>query len=68
MLRKRVISFQLSIGIPFLVPELHSVPIHQADLPHATVVPGQLRGRSLSVAATKFVDQLSRNPLWNGSG
>lgn len=68
VLREQVISFQLSIGIPFSPPELHSVPIHEADLPHATVLLGQLRGRSLSVAASKFVDQLSRNPLWSGGG
>jgi DNA-binding transcriptional LysR family regulator len=63
VLRERLISFQIPIGIPS-TPELYSRPIDERDLPPITVVLGQLRGRNLSVAAAKFADRISRNRLW----
>jgi DNA-binding transcriptional LysR family regulator len=64
VLRERLVSFQVSIGIPSETPNLHWRPIDERDIAPVEIVLGQLRGRRLSVAAAKFVDQLSRNPLW----
>jgi DNA-binding transcriptional LysR family regulator len=64
VLRDQLLSFQVSIGIPVAPPELHFRPIDERDLSPIAVVLGQLRGRSLSVAVSKFVEQLSRNALW----
>jgi DNA-binding transcriptional LysR family regulator len=56
-LREDVISLQVPSGIPE-DPRLHSRPIDARDLTPMTLVLAQLRGRSLSVAAAKFADQL----------
>ncbi|BAT59127.1 HTH-type transcriptional regulator GltC [Variibacter gotjawalensis] len=58
--REEVISFQIRAGIPHDSPDLVAVEIDGRDLPHAQVVLGQLHGRRLSVAASKFVDQIGR--------
>jgi DNA-binding transcriptional LysR family regulator len=64
-LREHVVSFQISVGIPPTLPGLHARPIDERDIPLIDVVLGQQRGRTLSVAAAKFVAQLSSNPLWS---
>ncbi|MCJ2052420.1 LysR family transcriptional regulator [Methylobacterium sp. J-070] len=56
-LREDVISLQIPSGIPD-DPRLRSRPIDARDLTPMTLVLAQLRGRSLSVAAAKFADQL----------
>jgi len=56
-LREDVVSLQVPSGIPE-DPRLHSRPIDMRDLTPMTLVLAQLRGRSLSVAAAKFADQL----------
>ena len=58
--REHVISFQILGGIPNHGSGLIARDIHRRDLDPAQVILGQLRGRSLSVAAAKFVDQ-----IWN---
>lgn len=59
--REHVVSFQIRAGIPFESDNLVAREIDERDLPHAQVVLGQLRGRSLSVAASKFADQMSNS-------
>lgn len=55
------ISFQIQIGLPTDGQEhgLVSRPISARDVPSGLLYLGQLRGRTLSVAATRFVDQLT---------
>jgi DNA-binding transcriptional LysR family regulator len=57
--RDDVITFQIRAGLPTTSDNLVVREIDQRDIPPAQLVLGQLRGRSLSVAASKFVDQLS---------
>lgn len=59
--REHVVSFQIRGGIPLDSTRLIAREIDERDLPPAQVVLGQLRGRSLSVAASKFVDQTIRS-------
>lgn len=56
------ISFQISIGTPppTGLDGILSRPINEPTLPIADVVLGQLRGRILPVAASKFSQQLAR--------
>jgi DNA-binding transcriptional LysR family regulator len=56
--RERVISFQVISGIPARETGLHARQIEPRDLPPLQAVLGHLRGRSLSVAAAKFADQV----------
>ncbi|MEO3387304.1 LysR family transcriptional regulator [Mesorhizobium sp. CAU 1741] len=56
-----VISFQIRAGIPQGSGNLIAREIDQRDMPPTQLVLGQLRGRSLSVAASKFVDQISNS-------
>jgi DNA-binding transcriptional LysR family regulator len=56
-LREDVISLQIPSGIP-QDPRLHSRPIDSRDLSPMALILAQLRGRTLSVAAAKFADQL----------
>ncbi len=56
-LREDVVSLQIPSGIP-QDPRLHSRPIDTRDLSPMALVLAQLRGRTLSVAAAKFADQL----------
>lgn len=64
VLAEHVISFQIAVGIPPSAPKLVARPIDPRDIAPIEVVLGQSRGRTLTVAAAKFVDQLSKNPLW----
>ncbi len=57
--REHVISFQIRAGIPQESSNLTAREIDARDMPLAQLVLGQLRGRALSVAASKFVDQIS---------
>jgi len=57
-----VISFQIPIGIapdPAATGPLVSRPVDPRDLPDGILYMGQLRGRSLPVAAARFADQLA---------
>jgi DNA-binding transcriptional LysR family regulator len=56
------ITLQIELGaMPELLSrDLISRPIDDADQTHGSLVLGQLRGRSLPVAAAKFADQLMR--------
>jgi DNA-binding transcriptional LysR family regulator len=56
---ENIISFQIRAGVPQVSGNLVAREIDQRDLPPTQLVLGQLRGRSLSVAASKFVDQIS---------
>lgn len=56
-----LVSFQIPIGLP--LPETEGLtwrPIDPRDVKPGQLFLGQLRGRSLPVAAAKFADQLSR--------
>lgn len=59
--RENVISFQIRAGIPSDGSRVIAREIDARDLAPAQVVLGQLRGRSLSVAVSKFVDQISKS-------
>lgn len=59
--REDVVSFQIRAGIPHDSANLVAREIDGRDLPQAQLVLGQLRGRRLSVAASKFVDQIARS-------
>ena len=64
VLAEKVVSFQIAVGIPPSTPRLVARPIDLRDIAPIEVVLGQSRGRILTIAAAKFVDQFSRNPLW----
>lgn len=59
--REAVISFQVPSGVPADRPGICARPIDGRDIPPMQVILGQLRGRSLSVAAAKFADQVASN-------
>ncbi len=59
--REQVVSFQVPGGTSANQTGLVTREIDGRDLAPAQVVLGHLRGRRLSVAAAKFVDQMSRN-------
>lgn len=59
--REDVVSFQIRAGVPRGSANLVAREIDARDLPHAQVVLGQLRGRRLSVAAAKFIEQIGRS-------
>ena len=59
--REQVVSFQVPSGISADPAGLVAREIDGRDLAPVQVVLGHLRGRRLSVAAAKFVDQLSRS-------
>ena len=65
VLKEHVLSFQIAVGIPPQTPGLLARPVDPRDIAPIEVMLGQSRGRALSVAAAKFVDQVSKNPLWN---
>jgi DNA-binding transcriptional LysR family regulator len=62
--REPMLSFQVSVGIPVDTPDLCARPVHEMDMPPVEIALAQLLGRTLSVAAAKFVDQLLKNPVW----
>lgn len=57
-----VISFQIPIGLPELsaMPGMVSLPLDPRDVPAGLVYMGQLRGRTLPVAAARFADQVAK--------
>lgn len=59
--REDVVSFQIPSGIPADRAGLVAREVDARDLAPAQVVLGHLRGRRLSIAAAKFVDQVARN-------
>lgn len=59
--REDVVSFQIRAGVPRGSANLVAREIDGRDLPQAQVVLGQLRGRRLSVAAAKFIEQIGRS-------
>jgi DNA-binding transcriptional LysR family regulator len=58
-IREHVVSFQIRAGIPMGSGELLARELDERDLPPTQLVLGQLRGRALSVATSKFVNQIS---------
>lgn len=59
VVREYAITFQILRGIPDSDARLCARPIDPRDIPSIQVVLGQLRSRTLSVAAAKFADQLT---------
>lgn len=57
--REQVVSFQIRAGMPEGNGNLIAREIDARDMPLAQLILGQMRGRSLSIATSKFVDQLS---------
>ena len=57
--RGHVVSFQIRAGIPMDGSGLVAREIDAHDLAPVQIILAQLRGRSLSVAAAKFVDQIA---------
>jgi len=57
--REAMITFQVPGIAPPSWDGILARPLDERDLPAAQVVLGQLRGRSLSVAAAKFADQVA---------
>ena len=53
------ITFQIAIGAPTDDPGLAVRPIDDRDLAHGPLVLGQLKGRTLPVAAAKFAERLA---------
>jgi len=60
-IEENIISFQIPIGLSAESPDrqIVSVPIRPQDVPAGVLYMGQLKGRTLSVAAARFADQLS---------
>lgn len=59
--REPVISFQVSSGIPADETGLYAREIDRRDVVGMQAVLGHLRGRTLSIAAAKFADQIASN-------
>ncbi|MEM8837746.1 MAG: LysR family transcriptional regulator [Pseudomonadota bacterium] len=66
-LAENIVSFQLPIGLPDPVlgdgpaPELVTRPVDPRDVKGGNIYFGQLRGRTLPVAAAKFADQIVKS-------
>lgn len=58
--REHVVTFQIRAGIPRGDDRLVAREIDPRDMAPAQTVVGQLRGRTLSVAAAKFAEQILR--------
>jgi len=58
-----IISFQIPIGLPraSLHPDMVTIPLDERDVPTGLIYVGQLRGRTLPVAAARFADQLTKD-------
>lgn len=61
VLRESAVTFLPFSGVPRADERLRAVPVSAQDLDPMKVVLGQLKGRTLSIAAEKFVEQLSAN-------
>ncbi|MCK9513420.1 MAG: LysR family transcriptional regulator [Pigmentiphaga sp.] len=59
VMREPAVTFQPLSGIPRLDERIRAIPISASDIKPIRVVLAQLKGRTLSVAAGKFVEQLS---------
>ncbi|MBN3754778.1 LysR family transcriptional regulator [Paraburkholderia sp. Tr-20389] len=59
VVRESVITFLPLSAVPQADERICGVPISTLDIDHLRVVLGQLKGRTLSIAAEKFADQLS---------
>ncbi|MBE7635266.1 LysR family transcriptional regulator [Sneathiella sp. P13V-1] len=59
-LAENVLSFQIPIGLPSAKqrPDMISRPIDERDVPMGSLYFGQLRGRTLPVAAARFAQQM----------
>lgn len=60
--REGVISFQIPIGLPAedVVPGLASAQIDARDVPSGLIYMGQLKNRTMPVAAARFIDQVNK--------
>ena len=58
-----IISFQIPIGLPpeGMTADMVSIPLDARDVPSGLIYMGQLRGRTLPVAAARFADILSKD-------
>lgn len=63
VLRESAVTFLAASGVPRADERLCARPISPLDIDHIKVVLGQLRGRTLSIAAEKFAEQLSSHLL-----
>ena len=60
VMQERVIGFQIPIGLsPDLDPGMAFRPISDRDMPPGNLLLGQMRGRVLSVATSRFADQVA---------
>ena len=59
---ERLVSFQIPIGLPADAgsADIAVRPVDERDVPAGVLYLGQLRGRTLPVAAARFADQLAR--------
>ena len=57
---ENIISFQIPIGLPANAEsaEIYSCPLDERDVPPGLLYFGQLRGRTLPVAAARFANQM----------
>jgi hypothetical protein len=61
VLREQAVTFQILSGVPRTDERICARPIDARDLAPIRIVLGQQKGRSLSIAAAKFADQLSNH-------
>ncbi|AOI60665.1 LysR family transcriptional regulator [Burkholderia diffusa] len=59
VVRESAVTFLPLSGVPRADDRICALPISRQDIDHLRVVLGQLKGRTLSIAAEKFADQLS---------
>ncbi len=59
---EKIVSFQIPVGLPSArtLDGIAVRPVDLRDVPAGTLYLGQLRGRSLPVAAARFADQVAR--------
>jgi hypothetical protein len=59
-LAENILSFQIPIGLPanYQSHNLVSRPLDERDVPPGVLYFGQLRGRTLPVAAARFANQM----------
>ncbi|CAA6606085.1 LysR family transcriptional regulator [Rhodospirillaceae bacterium LM-1] len=59
-LAENIVGFQIPIGLPEngALPDVVSCPIDKRDVPSGSIYVGQLRNRTLPVAAARFANQI----------
>ncbi len=59
----RAIAFELEIGVPseLIEPQLASIPLDLTSQHQSLLHLAQMRGRTLSVAASRFAEQIAKN-------